>query len=77
MGCINAVTFVFKLLCIVTTFGFIIMWIYTYSLNEDSTTIENRSYFDTSDDKLPMMAMSFEQRFDDDAFLFLIIYEIY
>ena len=68
MGCINVITFIFKLLCIATTFGFIGMWLYTYSLNEDTTTIENRSYFDTSDDKLPVLSMCFEQKFNDDVF---------
>ena len=59
------IDFLFKFSCIILTIGFVVSWIYTYALDEDTTTIEMRSYFSSQDDPLPVMSMCFEETFDN------------
>ena len=61
----HVIRYVFKCLCIVAT-GFLVgMWIYRYSLDEDTSVIESRLYFDSEDDLFPVMSMCFNQVFND------------
>ena len=56
---------IFKTACVIATLIFTGMWIYRFLLDEDTTTVESRSFFATEDDKLPVMSMCFKQSFDD------------
>ena len=58
----------FKLMCLVSTLILIGMWINRYFLDEDVSYIENRSYFETEDDVIPVMSLCFEQPFEDKLF---------
>ena len=54
----------FKLICILATFVFMVIWLHTFLLNEDTTTIEKRRFLSTKDDKIPVLSLCFEQSFE-------------
>ena len=58
----------FQILCLIATLFFMVMWMQTFLLDEDTTTIENRSFFKTENDKLPVLSMCFEQSFEHISF---------
>lgn len=58
----------FQILCMIATIFFMVMWMQTFLLDEDTTTIENRSFFKTENDKLPVLSMCFEQSFEHISF---------
>ena len=58
----------FQILCMTATIFFMVMWMQTFLLDEDTTTIENRSFFKTENDKLPVLSMCFEQSFENISF---------
>ena len=65
MADFKIIDLLFKFACVILTIGFVVSWIYTYTLDEDTTTIEIRSYFSSPDDPLPVMSMCFMESFDD------------
>ena len=67
----NVLTFIkvsFKVACLIAAFVFLVMWVHRYQLNEDTTVIENRHFFTTEDDVMPVFSMCFQQGFDDTRF---------
>ena len=56
---------IFKNICVISALIFTGMWIYRFLSDEDTTTVDNKSFFVTDDDKLPVMSMCFKQSFDN------------
>ena len=54
--------------CIFATLCLIGMWIFIYNLDNDSTVIERKEYFETDKDGFPVMSLCFNQFFDDRYF---------
>ena len=67
MKSIDIVTYLIKTICVLVTFILVGFWLYRYILDEDSSVIENRSYFDDEDDVFPVMSLCFEQPFNDEV----------
>ena len=59
---------IFKCLCIVAAFFLVGMWIHRYYLDEDTSVIENVSYFQSKDDTFPILSLCFKQSFTDQMF---------
>lgn len=64
---IDIVTYLIKTICVLVTLILVGFWLYRYILDEDSSVIENRSYFDDEDDVFPVMSLCFEQEFNDEV----------
>ena len=63
-GILSFLRTTFKLICILATFVFMVIWVHTFLLNEDTTTIEKRPFLRTKTDKIPVLSLCFEQSFE-------------
>ena len=52
--------------CISVTLVLVGFWIHRFFLNEDSSVIESRYYFDDKDDVFPVMSLCFKQTFNEE-----------
>ena len=65
---LSVISYMFKICCFIITLIAVGDWLQRYSLDEDTSVIESRSYFDNKEDVFPVLSMCFEQHFDDDIF---------
>ena len=63
-GILSFLRTTFKIICILATFLFMVIWVHTFLLNEDTTTIEKRPFLRTKTDKIPVLSLCFEQSFE-------------
>ena len=64
----KVIRYIFKCLCIIATWVLVVMWVKRYLVDEDTSLIATRSYFDSEDDILPVMSLCFRQSFNDKLF---------
>ena len=64
----NAIQYTFKVLCLIAALILVGMWMQRYLLDADISVIETKGYFDTKDDKLPVMTFCFDEGFDEEHF---------
>ena len=57
------VKYLIKVVCMLVTIIFVGHWLHRYMLDEDSSVIEVREYFDGADDVFPVMSLCFKQTF--------------
>ena len=57
------VTFIFHCTCLVATFSVIIFWLYMFSLNEDTSLVEYKRYYEKKTDVFPVLSLCFSNPF--------------
>ena len=57
---------IFHLFCATAAISLSIFWIYTYSLNEDLCKVEFKSYYEDTEDKLPVLSICFKDFLSDE-----------
>ena len=65
MNKVYIVKITIKAACVLLALFLVGVWLYRYNLDEDSTVIEGRSYFDNRDDVFPVMSICFKQTFKE------------
>ena len=55
--------YIFSIMCIIATLGMCGYWIYKFSLNEDSTLVNYKKFYDHEDDIYPTISMCLENPF--------------
>ena len=55
MNKIYILKYTIKAICVLLALVLVGTWLYRYNLDEDSTVIEERSYFDNEEDVFPVM----------------------
>ena len=61
----NVVKYLIKTVCMLVTIIFVGHWLHRYMLDEDSSVIEVKEYFDDADDVFPVMSLCFKQTFQE------------
>ena len=62
---LNVVKYLIKTVCMLVTIIFVGHWLHRYMLDEDSSVIEVKEYFDDADDVFPVMSLCFKQTFQE------------
>ena len=65
MNKVYILKYTIKTVCVFLALVLVGTWLYRYNLDEDSTVIEERSYFDNQDDVFPVMSICFKQTFQE------------
>ena len=60
-------SYLFTLLCILTTGGLCVYWCYAYSLNEDLSVVKYKEFHETNDDVYPTMSFCLRNPFSKEA----------
>ena len=67
--------FTFHAVCVIATVLLCAFWAYKYSLNEDTSLVEYRMFYETPDDPYPIASMCFRNYFFEEKLLQLNINE--
>ena len=64
----SAPKYLFKLCCAIATIALITRGLIDFLMDDDASVVETRSFFQTEDDKFPVMSICFEQNFRNELF---------
>ena len=59
----RAIGFIFHGACIVATCSVTVYWMYTFALNEDTSLVEYKHYYEGKDDIFPALSLCFRNPF--------------
>jgi hypothetical protein len=65
---IKFIKYTFQFVCFIATCVLVGIWLDRYFLDEDVSSVETLTYFDTENDVFPVLSMCFEQTFEDELF---------
>ena len=63
----SLLSYLFTLLCILTTGGLCVYWCYAYSLNDDLSVVKYKEFHETNDDVYPTMSFCLRNPFSKEA----------